>query len=257
MVSGISLRWSSRSWDEGSEIAEAGRNSLLIWAIKRQRAGSQTENRQDIANYRVLLPAFAIKRMLSATGRCPVGTGTCNNHHGLFASWAGDLAFRLYPASGTASTTHKKSINLEWWCYICEVTLANRLKTSFPLPCPWRGCSVFPAAEESNHYIAQVILFKKDSYVTKKHTDFLLMFWVLASINWTEYESESCDLLLWELLQPRTAAASPKYVLVRHAVYSFLSQLFYLKCYLSSYISFSHFCALLSSLLFSYLKEKP
>lgn len=61
MVYKISLRQSSRIGDEGIEIAEAGRNSLLIWAIKRQRAGSQTENRQDIANYRVLLLAFTIK----------------------------------------------------------------------------------------------------------------------------------------------------------------------------------------------------
>lgn len=156
MVSEISLRPSSRSWDEGSEIAEAGRNSLPIRAIKRQRAGSQTENRQDIANYRVLLPALAIKRTLSAMRGCPVGTRTCNNHHGLFASWARDLAFRLYPASGTASTTHKRSINLERCGCICKVTLANRLKTSFPLPCPWRGCSVFPVAEEEcNHYTVQ------------------------------------------------------------------------------------------------------
>lgn len=147
MVYKISLRQSSCIWDEGSEIAEAGRNSLLIWAIKWQRAGSQTENRQDIANYRVPLLATAIKWKFSAMHRCPMGIVTSNNHHGLFASWARDLVFIPYPSSDAASTTQKKS------GYIHHVIHANILKTSFPLPCP---------ETENNHDTGQIQLCKAD-----------------------------------------------------------------------------------------------
>lgn len=64
------------------------------------------------------------------------------------------------------------------------------------------------------------------------------------------YTTLSHDLLLTEKLQSRTAAGSLTHIFIHCTfscmVYSFLSQLLYLKCYWSSYISLSHFCSPLS-----------